>query len=181
MIRAADKAKLAELDKYFRVQKPFTWDDFPEKDRGKFTNKKGEIGKFVLIYPSVRLSDGRNAIAFRDDVSNIRTADGKVFHASSSNIILADMLVILTQEGRYAVVLTFFVVFLVVLADLRSFKAAAMVLSPLAIGVLWMGLAMYFFEMKFNLFNIVVIPSVIGIGVESEQAEVGSGEPVAVV
>ena len=163
----ADKAKLAALDQYFRVEKPFTWDDFPAKDKQRFTNKKGQIGRFVLIYPSVALSNGHNAIAFRNDVANITTASGKVFHASSSNIILADMLLILTQEGRYAVALTFLVVFVVVLLDFRSFKAAAMVLSPLAVGVLWMGLAMDLTAMKFNLFNIIVIPSVIGIGVDN--------------
>jgi predicted RND superfamily exporter protein len=42
-----------------------------------------------------------------------------------------------------------------------------MVLSPLAIGIIWMGGVMYLVGMKLNLFNIVVIPSIIGIGVDN--------------
>ncbi len=162
-----DKEKLDELKQYLQVDHPFTWEDFPEKDKRQFINKRGEIGKFVFIYPSVALRDGRNAIDFRNDVGTIRTKSGKIFHASSSNIILADMLLILIKEGRFAVILTFLVVFLVLLMDFRHFKAALLVLSPLVIGILWMGGIMYLTEMKFNFFNIVVIPSVIGIGVDN--------------
>ena len=64
-------------------------------------------------------------------------------------------------------ILTFFVVFLVVFLDFRSIKAALFVLAPLAIGVLWMGAVMFLFGMKLNFFNIVVLPSVIGIGVDN--------------
>ncbi len=167
VLKGEDKKRLDEFKKYLQVDHPFTWDEFPEKDKRQFLNKKGEIGKFVFIYPSVPLRDGREAIKFRDDVGVIRTADGRVYHASSSNIILADMLVILTREGRMAVLVTLLVVFLVVLIDFRSIKAALFVLSPLVIGVLWMGGVMYLVGMKFNFFNIVVIPSVIGIGVDN--------------
>jgi len=181
VVKGEDKERLDNLREYLNVNQPFTWMEFPEKDKRQFINKRGEIGKFVFIYPSVPLSDGRNAIDFRNDVETITTKDGKVFHASSSNIILADMLIIMIREGRIAVVLTFFVVFLIVLVDFRSIKAAVMVLSPLVIGVLWMGLMMYLLGMKFNLFNIVVIPSVIGIGVDNgvhifhRSREEGSG------
>ena len=167
VVKGEDKERLDNLREYLNVNQPFTWMEFPEKDKRQFINKRGEIGKFVFIYPSVPLSDGRNAIDFRNDVATITTKDGKVFHASSSNIILADMLIIMIREGRIAVALTFFVVFLIVLVDFRSIKATAMVLSPLVIGVLWMGLMMSLLGMKFNLFNIVVIPSVIGIGVDN--------------
>ena len=167
VVKGNDKEKLDELKGYLQVDKPFTWAQFPEKDKRQFLNKKGKVGKFVFIYPSVALRDGRNAIDFRNDVETIRTKNGKVFHASSSNIILADMLIIMIKEGRIAIVLTFLVVFIIVLIDFRSFKAALMVLSPLVIGMLWMGLVMYLIGMKLNFFNIVVIPSVIGIGVDN--------------
>jgi predicted RND superfamily exporter protein len=115
----------------------------------------------------VALRDGRNAIEFRNDIGKIETESGKTYFASSSNIIIAEMLVILIREGRLAVILTFFVVFLTVFLDLRNFRATLFVLTPLAIGVLWMGLVMYLTGMKLNFFNIVVLPSVIGIGVDN--------------
>ncbi len=167
VLTGKDRKKLEELKTYLAVDRPFRWQEFPEKDRRQFINKKGEIGKFVFIYPSVPLRDGRNAIDFRNDVETIRTAEGKIFHASSSNIILADMLLILIEEGRLAVLLTFLVVLLILWIDFRRLATALLVLSPLIIGILWMGGIMYLTQMKFNLFNIVVIPSVIGIGVDN--------------
>ncbi|RMD93271.1 MAG: hypothetical protein D6814_15870 [Calditrichaeota bacterium] len=167
VLTGKDKEKLDELKAYLQVDRPFTWDEFPEKDKRQFINKQGKIGKFVFIYPSVPLRDGRNAIEFRNDVGTIRTKSGKVFHASSSNIILADMLLILIKEGRIAIILTLFVVFLVLMLDFRELRATLLVLSPLVIGILWMLAIMYLMKMKFNFFNIVVIPSVIGIGVDN--------------
>lgn len=167
VLKGKDRRKLDEIQQYLQVDRPFTWEEFPEKDKRQFINKAGQVGKFVFVYPSVPLRDGRKAIEFRNDVGTFRTADGKVYHASSSNIIMADMLVILIKEGRQAVLITFVVVFLVVLADFRSLKETLLVLSPLIIGVLWMGGLMYLADLRFNFFNIVVIPSVLGIGVDN--------------
>ncbi|MFQ5652284.1 MAG: RND family transporter [bacterium] len=162
-----DKERLDEFRGYLQVERPFTWAEFPQKDKRQFINKKGEIGNFVFIYPKVALRHGKNAIDFRDDIGVITTASGKTFHASSSNIILADMLTIMIREGRWAVALTMVVVFMIVLLDFRSFKAALLVLAPLVLGVLWITGIMHLLGMKWNLFNIVVIPSIIGIGVDN--------------
>ncbi len=161
-----DKARLDKLNKYLQVRRPFTWDDLPVADKRPFVDKRGEIGNFVFIYPSVALRDGRNAIAFREDIAEITTASGRVFHAASPNIIMADLLTIMTSEGRVAVLVTLAVVLVLVLAGLRSFKAAVLVMCPLVVGIIWMGGAMYLLDLKLNFFNIVVFPSVIGIGVD---------------
>jgi hypothetical protein len=167
VVKGEDKKRLDKLKGYLQVDKPFAWDELPEQDRRKFLNKKGEIGNFVFIYPSVPLRDGKNAIEFRNDIGQISTASGKTYYASSSNIILADMLSILLREGKLAVLLAFFVVFVIVFLDLRKLRAALFVLTPLVLGILCMGVVMFFSCMKFNLFNIVVIPSIIGIGVDN--------------
>jgi hypothetical protein len=167
VVKGEDKERLDKLKEFLQVDEPYNWDDFPENDKRKFVNKRGEIGNFVFIYPSVALKDGRNAIDFRDDIGKITTSSGKTYFASSSNIITAEMLIIMIGEGEIAVLSTLAVVFLLVLLDFRSFKAALFVLTPLAVGVLWMGTAMYLSGMKLNFFNIVVFPSIIGIGVDN--------------
>ena len=162
-----NKRRLDELNAYLQVDEPFTWGDFPAKDKRQFINKRGEVGNFVFIYPSVALRDGRNAIEFRNDIGKITASSGKEFFAASSNIITAEMLLIMIREGKLAVLLSAIVVFLIVLIDFRSVKAALLVLLPLAVGVLWMGGVMYLVGMKLNFFNIVVLPSIIGIGVDN--------------
>jgi hypothetical protein len=166
ILKGEDKERVEELKPYLQVDSPFTLDDVPEKIKRQFTDTKGDIGNFAFIYPSVALRDGRNAMAFRDDIGTIVTESGKVFHASSSNIIFADMLTIMLEEGKLAVALTLSVVFLIVLLDFRSFRETALVLNPLILGMLWTIGAMSLFGLKINFFNMVVLPSVIGIGVD---------------
>ncbi|MFQ5751674.1 MAG: MMPL family transporter, partial [bacterium] len=167
VVTGEDKKRLDKLIPYLQVEKPFTWEQFPEKDKQQFVNKKGEKGNFVFIYPSVGLRDGKKAIEFRNDIGEITTRSGRTYYASSSNIIFAEMLTMLIKEGKLAVLLTFLVVFIIVYIDFRNLKSVIFVLTPLVLGILWMGVVMFLFDMKFNLFNIVVIPSVIGIGVDN--------------
>lgn len=158
--------QLQRLRDFLAVDRTFDWQDFPENDRRRFVTREGAPGNFVFIYPSVALRDGRNAIAFRDDVGTITTASGEAFHAASSNIIVAEMLSMMTTEGPLAVALSLGVVFLILLVDFRRFRSALLVVAPLAVGIVWMGGAMYVFGMKLNFFNVVAFPSVVGIGVD---------------
>jgi len=167
VLKGKDKERVDELESYLQVDTPFTWADFPPEDKRQFVNTKGEIGNFVFIYPSVALRDGRQAIAFRDDIGTITTRSGKVFHSASSTIISAEMLVLMVREGRWALVLAIIAVFLLIWLDFRSFKTSLLVLSPLAIGLLWTGGLMHLLGMKLNFFNIVVLPSLVGIGVDN--------------
>ena len=162
-----DKRRLEKLRTYLQVDEPFTWEEFPQDDKRQFIDKKGEIGNFVFVYTGVPLRDGRNAIAFRDAIGTITTASGKVFHAASSNIISAELLVLMVREGKLTVVLAFTVVFLLVFADFRSLKATLLVLTPLAIGFFLIGGVMHVVGMKLNFFNVVVLPTIIGIGVDN--------------
>jgi predicted RND superfamily exporter protein len=164
VVAGEDRRRVDKLMGFLSVEEPFTWDDFPAKDRGQFQNKQGEPGNFVLIYPSVALRDGRNAMAFRDDIGTIATASGKVYHAGSSNLIVADMLSMIEREGPIAAAMALGMVFLILLIDFRNVKAALFVMVPLVVGVLWMGGLMKIFGMQLNFFNVVVFPSVIGMG-----------------
>jgi len=166
VLEGEDARRIGRLRDFLAVDEPFGWDDFPEKDRQRFTTREGEPGNFVLIYPSVPLRDGRNAIAFRDDIGTIVTESGKEFHAGSNNLIVADMLSMISREGPVAVALAVGVVFLIIVANFRSLSAALFILTPLLVGLIWMGGAMHLFGMQLNFFNVVVFPSLVGIGVD---------------
>lgn len=166
LVTGEEKVRLDRLNGYLQVSEPFTWDDFPISDKRQFITKSGDIGNFVFIYPSVALRDGRNAMAFRDDVGEITTRSGRIFHAGSPNIITADLLTIMTREGKLAAIVALVVVFVLVLAGVRSLRGTALVMCPLVVGVIWMGGVMYFLGLKLNFFNVVVFPTIIGIGVD---------------
>jgi predicted RND superfamily exporter protein len=166
VLEGEDERRVERLQGYLAVDRSYTWDEFPAKDRQQFTDKDGDPGNFVLIYPGVALRDGRNAMLFRDDIGTIVTSSGKEFHAASSNIIVAEMLTMITREGPIAVALSLSMVFVIILLQFRNLRATLLVLTPLGIGILWLGGLMYVFGWQLNFFNVVVFPSLVGIGVD---------------
>ena len=161
-----DQLRVDRMKRFLDVSEPFTWEDFPEKDRQRFMTKAGEPGNFVFIYPSVALRDGRNAIAFRDDIGTFVGETGKIYHAASSNIIVADMLSMITHEGPLAVLLSLGVTFLIIYVSTKRIKPTLLIMTPLLYGIAWMGGIMYFMGMELNFFNVVVFPSLVGIGID---------------
>jgi predicted RND superfamily exporter protein len=167
MVSGEDERRVDELRSYLSVEEPFTIDDVPASDRRRLLKKNGEIGDFVLVYPTVALRDGRNAIAFRSDVGSVTISSGKTLLAASSNLIVAEMLTMIIREGRWAVGLSLLVVLFIVTVQFRSLRRGALVVLPLVIGLVGMGGVMTAFGMQLNIFNLVVLPSIVGIGVDS--------------
>lgn len=162
-----DARRLERLEGYLQVDAPFTWDEFPASDKRQFINTNGEVGNFVFIYPSVPLRDGRNAIEFRNDIGTITTASGQIFHAASTNLISAEMLVLMLSEGRWAAGLSLLLVGLLVWSDFRSVRGTLLVMLPLVVAFIWAGGVMFLVGMKVNFYNMVVFPSIVGIGVDN--------------
>jgi len=156
--------EMMRLRRAAQTREPISPEQVPDYLRDTFTTQSGEIGKFVMIYPSVGLSDGRKSIAFANDVGTINTDDGEVYHAGSTSLIAAEMLRLMQEESPYMVVAVFIIVALIMGAYFRSLKWAALALIPLVVGLLWMLLTVELFGPKLNFFNLVVLPAMLGIG-----------------
>ena len=141
--------------------------DLPHEVQRLFRGKDGTVGEFAYIYATVRLADARNSFAFSEDVRNLRIPSGKAFNATNSSIIFADMLTMMLKEGKRAIAITFLAVFILVLIDLRNLKQALLVLTPLILGILWLIAIMFLFKIKLNFFNMIIIPTIIGIGIDN--------------
>ncbi len=166
LIRGTQKAKLDSLRELLDVKR-LSVEDLPENLLRKFETIDGSQAYFAQILPSVQLRDGKNAIAFAEDSHEIQTASGKVFYSSSSNIIFADMLRLMLRDSPRAISLTVAVVFLIVLADFRSLRSALLVIFPLACGTVWMCGSLYLQELKLNFYNMVALPTIIGMGIDN--------------
>ncbi len=164
-----DEDQRAEVDslRQFLDVRELTLHDLPQDVTKKFTGKNGEILNFVMINASVPLRDGKNAINFAREIREIRTPSGKAYHASSAHIIFADMLQIMIDDSKIAVVLTLLVVIAVLLVDLRNVAATLLVLTPLLNALVWVTGFMYLFDIRLNLYNMVAFPTMIGMGIDN--------------
>lgn len=166
LFTAAQRARVDSLRPYLEVRE-LRLEDLPEEKTKIFHSKDGQILNFVMINSSLPLRDGRNAIRFADEVKEIRAPSGKVFHASSSHIIFAEMLELMIHDGTKAITLTLIIVSIVLFADLRRPLDTLLALTPLLTGLIWATGFMYLFDIRLNFYNIIAFPTVIGMGIDN--------------
>ncbi len=161
-----DRARADSLQSFLDVVE-LSLEDLPQDMTKSFSSKEGKILSFVQINAAVPLRDGRNAIAFADEVKVIHAADGNIYYASSAHIIFAEMLQLMLDDAVKAVALTLLMVTIVLLIDLRSVVSVILVLTPLLTALLWVTGFMYVFDFKVNIYNIVAFPTIIGMGIDN--------------
>lgn len=166
LITGPQKAKVDSLRELLDVKR-LDVADLPENLLRRFRTIDGSHAYFAQILPSVQLRDGKNAIAFSKDAHEIQTPSGKVFYASSSEIVFADMLQLMLRDSPQAIVVTLLVVFVIVVADFRSLRSALLVMFPLACGAIWMCGTLYLQDLKLNFYNMVALPTIIGMGIDN--------------
>jgi len=139
-------------------------DSLPDFIKKRFISKSGDIGNFVIVYPSVGLGDGRNSIAFKDDVGKITIDSGKTFYAASTSIVAADMLDLMIEESPYMISATFVIIFILMLFAFKSLRWTIIALLPLVVGLVVTFGIMMIFDIRLNFYNLVVLPAILGIG-----------------
>ncbi|MCW9707358.1 efflux RND transporter permease subunit [Fodinibius salsisoli] len=163
-IKGQDDSQLDKLRRAAQTKTQLAIDQIPDYFKSQFVTKQGEIGNFVIVYPSVGLSDGEKSIAFKNDIGEIQLDSGETFYAASTSIIAAEMLDLMRTESPYMVGATFLVVFLLMLISFRSLRWAIIAMLPLLVGLLWLFGIMMLTGMMFNFYNLVVLPAILGIG-----------------
>lgn len=166
LIKGEQRERLDELRGLLDVQ-PLGVDDLPKMILRKFSAIDGSRAHFAFIYPDVQLRDGKNAMSFAEDAQEIETSKGEVVYSSSASIVFSDMLRLMLRDSPTAVGVTLTVVFLIVVADFRGLRPALMVMFPLICGAVWMCGIMYLFDMKLNFYNMVALPTIIGMGIDN--------------
>lgn len=150
-----------------QTREPLTEEQIPDFLKNRFITNEGEIGRFVIVYPKSGLSDGLRSIRFKEDVSNILLSNGKTYHAGSTSIVAATMLDLMRTESPYMVIATFIVVFICIALSFQSMRWTLIALIPLVIGLLWLFGIQLLFGLKFNFYNLVVLPAILGIGCDN--------------
>lgn len=158
---------LEKLRKAAQTTEPISIEQIPDYLKSRFVTKDGEVGRFVIVYPSVGLSDGRQSIAFKNDVGEVTLENGAEFYASSTSIVAASMLDLMRRESPYMVAATFIFIYLFMVFSFRSFRWSIISMLPLLVGLLWLFGVMIIFGLQFNFYNLVVLPAILGIGEDS--------------
>jgi hopanoid biosynthesis associated RND transporter like protein HpnN len=140
-----------EADSPLRVQ------DLPQELRDRFI---GVTGKYLLmVYPKKDLWQRANQREFLDQLEPIAP------DVTGTPVQLYHYTELLKSSYEEAARYSLIAIVLLVLLHFRSAMSLALALVPVAVGFLWLGGLMGFFDIPLNPANIMTLPLVIGIGV----------------
>ncbi|UFS71356.1 MMPL family transporter [Geomonas sp. RF6] len=138
---------------------PVTEGDIPAELKSRFI---GKSGKYQLqIAPKGEIFDFAPLKRFLDDVRRVDP------HATGEPVMVYESMTIMRDAYQRAFLYAFGAIVLILLVAFRSVKFAVIGLIPLVVGVLFMVAGMYICGISFNSANIIVMPLVLGIAVDS--------------
>jgi uncharacterized protein len=144
-----------------------TIDELPEWVKGKFQEKDGTIGRMVYIFPAVYEWDIKDMERFYKVYGTIDVPGKGQIRPSASGFIMVEVVRAVQRDGWLMTVVAIGVVFILLLVNLRSLKKTIIVFLPLLVGVAWTLGIMGIFDIRIGLYNMLVLPTMLGIGVDA--------------
>lgn len=133
--------------------------DIPQELRSRFVGKTGKL--MLQVAPKGEIFDRGPLKAFLDDVHSVDP------HATGQPVMVYESMTIMRDAYRLAFIYAFAAIVVILLIAFRSVKYAFIGLIPLVVGILFMVSGMWLFGISFNSANIIVMPLVLGIAVDS--------------
>jgi len=169
LVKGENKRNLDRFKEQLAKTEGVKESDMPNEVRKLFwgddMNKHEQVA-YINPLTHLEMDNGRNAIRFSNEIGKIETPMGN-FYPSNDALVFADVLRTMIKDGKRAIALAFLCVFVIVFLDFRTIRETVLVISPIALGVLFMVLFMYIFKIKFNFYNMVIAPTVVGTSIDN--------------
>lgn len=144
---------------------PYVLEDLPSWVVRLLQERDGSVGALGLFYAEFDRDDVADVARFQAAWGVVPTAQGEVL-LSSGSFILSDVIDYVQADGRR---LPFYVVAalaLLLLLDLRSVRGVLVCLVTLGSAAAMTAGAMALLDVRVGLFNMIVLPMVLGLGVD---------------
>ncbi len=165
-LSAPDRAAILRLRRLARPP-PFSQDDFPEALKKELALGGAESGGLVLVFPSVRMSDGRAVLQIAHELTDVPIAAGRTVSATGEAMVLADVLRMVFDHTPKAILGTAILVLICLVVFLPSIKSVGLAYVPAMLSViLTLGLATML-GLRLNYLNVVFVPVLFGLAVDS--------------
>ncbi|MFB6351132.1 MAG: RND family transporter [Bradymonadaceae bacterium] len=183
-----DNEDLSSLDKKDRKKledfrekldmKPFTVHNLPTwtkrlfKEAGEGSKPASDGEEFAFEYiiyvnEAVDQMKGDEARRFLDEIQQVKKQTQADFQIGSQSYVYVQMLDEIQRDGLKMISIALVLVFLLLALAFRSPLRGLVAMTPLILGAIWMFGMLAWVGLRLDFFNIVIIPVVIGIGVDA--------------
>lgn len=166
-----DSTNIASLRKLAQVEKTFTPEDVPSWTLDLLREKDGSYGKIGFIYGDFPSWDAHALHRFQERYGHWNF-DGENLRTFSSQFILSDVIESVKQDSfrlAFAIILVIFMTLAVSFRKPKLFVSGCISFGMgtlLTLGLL--GALTHFFDFgKISIYNVIVIPMTLGIGIDA--------------
>jgi hypothetical protein len=145
----------------------FGIEDLPDWVKDKFREKDGTLGRIVYLYPRVNEWLVDEMETFYEEFGEIAVPGQGVVRPAATGFVFVEVVRAVKRDGVLMTGAASLVVLVILLVDLRSARKALLVFLPLVVGVLWTGGAMHLLGLKLGIYNMLVLPTLLGIGIDA--------------
>ncbi|MFC1875668.1 RND family transporter [Thermodesulfobacteriota bacterium] len=131
--------------------------------------KNNQFTAIIYIHPSVDLWSYEDTIRFKDRIiQNLSQADVEPasFHLTGANILTGELKRLILQNLKTSLVLASLCIVVILWVYYRNISHLFFSVLPLFIGMSMLIGFMTLFQVDFNFLNIMVLPMIIGIGID---------------
>ena len=141
-------------------------DALPQWVKARFLDATGEVDRVVYLFARGVKSRAEEVLEIQEAIGSV-SLDGVTYRSAAPWMFSGEAFETVKREGPLAIALAALVVLLLLLVDLRSASAALRAYLPLVMGIIIsLGVATRV-GLSLNLFNIIVLPVIFGIGVDT--------------
>lgn len=160
--------KLGEYESLLAAQ-PWKLEDVPDRIARLFRSIDRTL-QFVFIWPSNEMAEDTEIISWASALDELQAFLGKNgldVPLLDENRVAARVLTQIRADGPRVVLYGFLGVLGLLIIDFRSARRVVLVGGALVVGFLWMFGWMVAFGFDLNVFNMAVLPTVLGIGIDN--------------
>lgn len=170
-IRLVKGEKREKLQKFLRELKrshAIIAEQVPQELKDMFLGDTSQPGTLLMIFakPKIELDHGKNAIQFAEELKSIETPVG-TFHPTSDAIVYADVLQTMFRDAKKVLITSILSVMFFVWLEFRQWRKTLIVMLSILTGLLWVFGVMWLLNIKLNLYNMVMIPAIMGMSVDN--------------
>ncbi len=142
--------------------KPFTPEELPVQVLSRLRSDDGSWG--IFAYPNYDAADIYTGIAFMAETATY--ADGEGVYVGEPTVY-ATMYTLMNEEWPVIIGMATLLIGFLVFWQVRTVSLTLITMAPLALAFWWTIGILGTFEIRFNLFNVPILPAILGIGIDN--------------
>jgi uncharacterized protein len=174
----ADRERLESMRPLVDIDGPIAADDLPPWISDWLVDAEGRLGSLGLVFVRLRGTDAVAMEGLARVLDRVAVAHPSTVVASDA-AILGEVLPGLFRDGPVMVGLSLFGLCFAVWGFGRKLVRVGWVLAPLLLGTAMTAGLMVIFDLKLNLYNLLILPVAFGIGVDGAVYTIYAHEDVA--